>query len=46
MNKDKSFVCGDRSTDKLFAKNIGVKFIPMQTNGNFYNTLMKGGIIV
>ncbi len=46
INKDKSFVCGDRPTDKLFAKNIGVKFVYMQTNGNFYNALMKGGIIV
>ena len=45
IDKDKSFVCGDRSTDELFAKNIGVKFISMQTNGNFYNALMKGEIL-
>lgn len=46
IDKNNSFVCGDRLTDKIFAKNIGVKFISMQTNGNFYNALMKGGIIV
>lgn len=40
-----SFVCGDRSTDKLFAKNIGVKFITMETNGDFYKALKKGRII-
>lgn len=45
IDKDKSFVCGDRLTDKLFAENIGVKFISMKTNGNFYNELKKGGII-
>lgn len=46
IDKSKSFVCGDRKTDKLFADNIGVKFIPMQTNGNFYNTLNKEGVII
>lgn len=40
--KRKSFVCGDRETDKLFAKNIGIKFISMKTNGNFYKSLSKG----
>lgn len=46
IDKSKSFVCGDRKTDKLFAKNIGVKFISMQTNGNFYKALTKGEVIV
>lgn len=46
INKNNSFMCGDRKTDKLFAKNIGIKFIPMQTNGDFYNALTKGGVIV
>jgi len=45
IDKNNSFVCGDRSTDQLFAKNLGVKFISMKTNGNFYNTL-KGGQII
>lgn len=46
IDKNNSFVCGDRSTDKLFAKNIGVKFIPMQTNGDYFKALYKGGVIV
>lgn len=45
MDKAKSFVCGDRSTDKSFANNLGVKYIPMQTNGDFYKALKQGGII-
>ncbi|MBI2086440.1 histidinol-phosphate transaminase [Candidatus Daviesbacteria bacterium] len=45
MDQDSSFVCGDRSTDKLFAKNIGVKFISMQTNKDFYKALKEGGIL-
>lgn len=46
IDKNSSFVCGDRTTDKLFAKNIGIKFISMQTNGNFYKALIQGGVIV
>ncbi|HBQ50452.1 hypothetical protein A3B42_03040 [Candidatus Daviesbacteria bacterium RIFCSPLOWO2_01_FULL_38_10] len=46
IDKNNSFVCGDRTTDKLFAKNIGVKFIPMQTNGNFLKALVQGEIIL
>lgn len=46
MNKYNSLVCGDRPTDKQFAKNIGIKFIPMSTNGDFYKALVKGEIIL
>lgn len=46
IDKNNSFVCGDRETDKQFAKNIGVKFISMQTNGDFYRALEQGGVIV
>ncbi len=45
IDKNNSFVCGDRPADKLFAKNIGVKFIPIQTNGDFYNALGQRGVI-
>ncbi len=46
VDKNNSFVCGDRTCDKLFAKNIGVKFVTMQTNGNFYQALIKEGVIL
>lgn len=46
IDKNSSFVCGDRKTDELLAKNIGIKFISMQTNGNFYKALEQGGIAV
>lgn len=45
IDKEKSFVCGDRKTDQQFAKNLGVKFVPMRTNGNFYNALINEGVI-
>lgn len=45
MDINNSFVCGDRTTDKLFAKNVGVKFISMQTNGDFYRAISEGGIL-
>lgn len=45
IDKNSSFVIGDRKTDELFAKNLGVKFISMQTNGDFYKTLKNGGVI-
>lgn len=35
----KSFVCGDRDSDKQLAKNLGLKFIPMITNGNFIKAI-------
>ncbi len=46
IDKNNSFMCGDRITDKFFAKNIGIKFISIPTNGNFYKALAKGGVIV
>lgn len=45
MDMDKSFMCGDRVTDMQFAQNLGIKFVPMQTNDDFYEALTKGGII-
>jgi histidinol-phosphate aminotransferase len=45
LDKSNSFVCGDREADKLFAKNLGIKFISMPTNGDFYKALAKGGIL-
>ena len=36
-----SFVCGDRKTDEEFAKNMGIKFIPTPTNGNFSKSINK-----
>lgn len=45
IDKNSSFVCGDRESDKLFAKNIGIRFVPMPTNNNFYTALKNGGVI-
>lgn len=45
MDKDSSFVCGDRSTDKLFAQNLGIKFISIQTNKDFYKALKEGEVL-
>ncbi len=30
-----SFLIGDRESDRLLARNIGVRFFPMETNGTF-----------
>lgn len=35
INLAESLMIGDRDTDRQFALNIGVRFIPMQTNGAF-----------
>lgn len=45
IDKNNSFMCGDRVSDKLFAKNAGIKYVPTQTNGNFFQALTKGEIL-
>lgn len=45
IDQEQSFFCGDKTTDRLFAENIGIKYIPMQTNGDFYQILTEGGIL-
>ena len=45
IDKDNSFMCGDRESDKLFAANAGIKYVPMQTNGDFFKALKKGGVL-
>jgi histidinol-phosphate aminotransferase len=35
LDTKRSFVCGDRDSDKELARNLGLPFIPMKTNGNF-----------
>ncbi|HZE87799.1 MAG TPA: histidinol-phosphatase, partial [Methylomirabilota bacterium] len=45
IDKKNSLVCGDRNTDKEFAKNLGINFVPMKTNGNFYEALIKKELI-
>lgn len=39
IDKENSFVCGDRMTDRVFAENLGIRFIPMLTNGSFSNVI-------
>ncbi len=34
-----SFVCGDRTTDEELAKNLGLRFLFMKTNQNFYQAI-------
>jgi len=45
IDKDRSFVCGDRKTDQQFAENLDVKFVPMKTNQNFYEALTKEEVV-
>ena len=35
IDKESSFVCGDRESDKQFAKNLGIKFLSVETNKPF-----------
>ncbi len=39
IDKSLSFVCGDRDSDRQFAKNIGIRFFRIETNGNFYEAI-------
>ncbi len=39
MDRENSFICGDRPSDKEFAKNLGLRFIPIKTNGSFTQVL-------
>ncbi len=41
IDKNNSFVCGDRNSDKQFAQNIEIKFVSMKTNANFYEALRE-----
>lgn len=35
IDLDNSLMFGDRDTDRRFAENLGVKFVPIETNGKF-----------
>ena len=39
IDTEQSFVCGDRPTDSELAKNLNLKFVPIPTNGNFYEAV-------
>ncbi len=39
IDKNRSFVCGDRESDRQFAKNLVLTFISIKTNGNFYDVI-------
>lgn len=41
IDLEKSFVCGDRKSDRDFSRNIKVRFVSMKTNGNFIKSLNK-----
>lgn len=41
LDTRQSFVCGDRTTDEGLANNLGLKFVPMDTNGNFLKAIAK-----
>lgn len=38
IDTSQSFMIGDRGTDGMFAKNIGVRFVPMKSNDRFPST--------
>ncbi|MFH1565116.1 MAG: histidinol-phosphate transaminase [bacterium] len=38
---ENSFVCGDRDSDKQLAKNLGLRFVAMNTNGSFVSAIKK-----
>ena len=35
INKEKSLMIGDRASDATFARNLGIRFYRMRTNGSF-----------
>lgn len=39
LDKENSFMCGDRETDGKFAENLGIKFLGMPTNGDFFEAI-------
>jgi imidazoleglycerol-phosphate dehydratase/histidinol-phosphatase len=39
IDTKQSFVCGDRVTDSELAKNLGLTYVPIPTNGNFYEAI-------
>lgn len=41
LDRNSSFVCGDRPSDKQFSKNLGLRFIQMKTNGSFEGVIKK-----
>ena len=41
VDTKQSFVCGDRNSDKGLAANLGLRFVPMTTNGNFSSAITK-----
>lgn len=44
IDYQRSFVCGDRPSDAAFAKNVGVRFVTMPTNGNFFDAIKQAAI--
>lgn len=35
IDRENSFMCGDRETDREFAENLGIKYVRMSCNGSF-----------
>ena len=42
LDRTNSIMCGDRATDEQFARNLQIRFIPMETNSNLYDALNLG----
>ncbi|HUY84897.1 MAG TPA: histidinol-phosphatase [Candidatus Dormibacteraeota bacterium] len=39
IDMENSFICGDRESDKRLAKAVGLAFVSMTANGNFYKAI-------